>query len=852
MVVIDGIENDILDDFYFSELRLKAELYAAFKFFNSSEHQLELNKKEFLDLLKYSDILSYSKSPRTRNLSYRIVSLLSEQESHTEIYKIFSTAILSKLGNFPALSLLSAKNLLSKQLPIDREIEKINKELIQRVPNSDKTFTDSQYEVFRSLIENNHFSFSGPTSLGKSFIFKHFISYLIDQDSSCGNIVILVPTRALITQVSNELKKDYERHSQYAVVSYPTLSPIIRKTKEKFIFVFTPERLLSYLSDSSNPKVDYLFIDEAHKMLIGTDTRSPLYYHAIVQAKRKSVRLFFASPNVPNPEIFLEIFEISADEKLNIQESPVTQNLYYVDLVEKKTLMIYEKEEITIENTLDKNGLNSLLLSLGKSQKNIIYCNTVNDTIQDALDFSKNLPDIAEDGDINSLIKLIKEQLHKDYYLINCLKKGVAFHFGKLPQNIRERVEKLFAEGKIDYIFCTSTLLEGVNLPAKNIFILSNAISTTKFTDIDFWNLAGRAGRLTKELSGNIICVRAENKKNRWDKESDRRLLREKTISKKISPIDKTKRSIFENMSLSIQGSDSFTKATPTSNEIETWNHYANIVLIHEKLGEESVLKSNFISRNLENKKLLTKTSNEIQVPKEILIKSSAIKLSYQNRIYTEVQIEPLPSTINSDIIYSFLLKFYKYYNWEREETTGNNPMIHKDESSLRYYAMLMDKWMNSKSLSQIIWESIQWYSRDQRMIWNSRVREKELFGTKMSEHINILINDIINDIENILRFKMERYFQNYYELASVKLGESNAGSNWAEFLEYGTTDKKIIDLQNYGFPRHLAKHIVDNYAENIVFENNELVSIDLSQIRISSSSKDSSLDNELYNYCLE
>ena len=43
-------------------------------------------------------------------------------------------------------------------------------------------------------------------------------------------------------------------------------------------------------------------------------------------------------------------------------------------------------------------------------------------------------------------------------------------------------------------MFCTSTLLEGVNLPAKNIFIFSNAIGNSKFSDVDFWNLAGRAG----------------------------------------------------------------------------------------------------------------------------------------------------------------------------------------------------------------------------------------------------------------------------------------------------------------------------------------------------------------------
>lgn len=89
----------------------------------------------------------------------------------------------------------------------------------------------------------------------------------------------------------------------------------------------------------------------------------------------------------------------------------------------------------------------------------------------------------------------------------------------------------------IDYLFCTSTLLEGVNLPAKNIFILSNAIGSTKFNSIDFWNLAGRAGRLTKELSGNIICLRYIDQGNKWkNPERDLEVLKNKTV-KEINPI---------------------------------------------------------------------------------------------------------------------------------------------------------------------------------------------------------------------------------------------------------------------------------------------------------------------------
>lgn len=56
--------------------------------------------------------------------------------------------------------------------------------------------------------------------------------------------------------------------------------------------------------DKDNPKIDYLFVDEAHKLLSKKDTRTPLLYHSLVLAKRKSVNIFFASPNIPNADVF--------------------------------------------------------------------------------------------------------------------------------------------------------------------------------------------------------------------------------------------------------------------------------------------------------------------------------------------------------------------------------------------------------------------------------------------------------------------------------------------------------------------------------------------------------------------
>lgn len=526
---LEAMVRRALNDPYLDELTRKLEYKYAHIFLYQKDDIL-LTEKEFDDVLRFADILSRSDKADGRNKAYKIVSLLYDVYKDNVQFQYYANSILTKLGNFASLSIAVGNSEIVDT--IETALEKQIKKTYQKVPFNDLVFTDPQYKLFEAMKDSNHYSFSGPTSFGKSFIMDAFIQYIITERHGIDNIVILVPTRALINQVTARLKKTIT-NKNYKVLAHPVVPMIYRNRMLKYVFVFTPERLISYLGEKENPVINYMFVDEAHKIIAEKDSRSPLYYHAILLAERKSIKLYFASPNIPNAHVFLQLFEKSIDEQMIIKESPVAQNRFFIDYVEGKGRMFTETGEDIIFQDLGKKEqdyVGKLLRKLGKNCKNIVYCNTVADTIDFALKFSKGLPE-QNDARIDSLIELIKSYIHKDYFLIDCLKKGVAFHFGRLPQRIRERIERLFEEKVIDYMFCTSTLLEGVNLPAKNIFIFSNAIGNSKFSDVDFWNLAGRAGRLSKELSGNIICVRIEDKKNRWDNPNkDLEVVRNKKI----------------------------------------------------------------------------------------------------------------------------------------------------------------------------------------------------------------------------------------------------------------------------------------------------------------------------------
>ncbi|MBN1690559.1 MAG: hypothetical protein JW901_06020, partial [Dehalococcoidia bacterium] len=166
----------------------------------------------------------------------------------------------------------------------------------------------------------------------------------------------------------------------------------------------------------------------------------------------------------------------------------------------------------------------------GQSSKNIVYvgspaaCEEIADKIRqwfdDANGHSSRIPDVPDD--IKELANFIRVHIHPDYYLADMVERGVAFHFGHMPTILRKAIEEAFCDHPyMKYIVCTSTLLHGVNLPAKNMFMLQPSEgerwlsgNADPIQSSSFWNLAGRAGRLGKDFEGNVFLINKSGWKN--------------------------------------------------------------------------------------------------------------------------------------------------------------------------------------------------------------------------------------------------------------------------------------------------------------------------------------------------
>lgn len=829
--IFNKLSKDVFNDAYFKKLFEKTSFIYANHLFHFLNENDKLSKTEYIHLLRFADILSNSSNPEARNKSYQIISILNHNYKNDPIYRTYSKAVFSKLGNFPAIQYLKEKDENFAELPFDRNLEKDVKKIIQAVPDSDELiFTDTQYQLFTELTNSSFFSFSGPTSMGKSFIIKSFIRKALSNKPP-ENLVIMVPTRALINQFALDLNKELEdilKEFNYKIITNSNVTEFSEAISNKYIFVLTPERLISYLSQKDNPSLGFIFVDEAHKIASEKDIRSVTSYIAIQNTLKRypNINLYFASPNVSNPEIFLRLFKKEINNSFHTIESPVSQNLFFINLLDKSiTHYIDNKPYENQTNFFNQlKETNQIIRYLGDGDNNIIYCNSKALTIEKSREFYLQIKNenIKINKEVKKAIRKIRGYVHKDFYLATFLKSGIAYHYGNLPQIVRNIVEDLYRKEYIQYVFCTSTLLEGVNLPAKNIFILNNKNGLSTFTQIDFWNLAGRAGRLSKELSGNIYCIK-DNEKNWKNIEilNKKEIILKPTVASKTDNDKNLKKIESILLNKDIKG---------TQLEKNILKYIANIICI-DTMEIDTEYQSPLIRQLIENNKQIlieyaTKKTDNLKVPLTILNSNQSINLNIQNKVYHELSEKPikLPNKIDYIICLELLDKFYELYEWNHTEKDL------KSKESLKYYALLMNQWINGISLSQIINEAISYNDSNNS---NFYINHKPVgkFDENNIKHVNALISNIIEEIEKILRYNLEKYFNHYYLILTHLLGEENAGANWAQFLEYGTKNRLIIALQNLGLSRHSSNFIYKNHKNCLIVENNKLKSINKNKL---------------------
>ena len=102
--------------------------------------------------------------------------------------------------------------------------------------------------------------------------------------------------------------------------------------------------------------------------------------------------------------------------------------------------------------------------------------------------------------------------LGDDHALTRAVRRGVGYHHGSLPVEIRAQVEDAVTAGALRVLVSTTTLTEGVNLPVRSVVVSERgAYGSDEYhefiTGAKLLNAVGRAGRAAKETEGVIVIA---------------------------------------------------------------------------------------------------------------------------------------------------------------------------------------------------------------------------------------------------------------------------------------------------------------------------------------------------------
>lgn len=476
--------------------------------------------------IRASAILACSVRPEHRDKAYRVATSAFELYGAEQLPLDQAVrVVLARLGNFPALQTRQQIAAAGGDLPISLAAEELAVSERRTVQLDDRvvTLTDFQHRLWTKLKAKRRLAVTAPTSAGKSFILQNFLASLFDTPEP-QSVVYLVPTRALIAQVSQDLRAilNRPRRGQFHPVDIATVPIEAGVTlPRRAVYVMTQERLQLTLNAHPLFSADVIIVDEAHSIADGS--RGVLLQWVIEDLikRQPDAQLLFASPGVRNLDVFGRVLGLTDVERLPSHEPTVAQNFLWVQVKEPKdgrmALHVVERNTARVlvaEFDLERRTVTrieklvNVAERLGRGASNIVYANGAGDAESIALELAARFQTREPTTRQLALAALISEAVHNSYALVECVRRGIAFHYSNMPTQVRQAVEKAVIEGDIDYLVCTSTLLSGVNLPAKNVFMFRPEKGQGSALEaVDFWNLAGRAGRLLKEFQGNIFLI---------------------------------------------------------------------------------------------------------------------------------------------------------------------------------------------------------------------------------------------------------------------------------------------------------------------------------------------------------
>ncbi|MEG1567692.1 MAG: DEAD/DEAH box helicase [Anaerovoracaceae bacterium] len=749
---------------------------------------------DYHSMLSLAVILINSKDIYVQRLGYRMVVMYCNQTNdYQPLYEISINMGLYPISKFITL----VDSAFSKEATLFTEL---NDAFIENFISDSNYLSFEQKRLSEFFLTNINATLAvvAPTSYGKTELILTLLESCENQ-----NICIITPTKSLLAQTKLRIV-----HSDVKWVKKIITHPEMYNENDKSVVaVLTQERLLRLLRKDTNLAFNYVVIDEAHSLLNKGERDILLASVAIILEKR--------NPNVIFK--FLTPF-LNKANNLNIRFTNYPhrelRQFYANEYIKSERFYVYDtKKENGVLQLYDQFMNDFYTISSGvlldevsfveenRLNKNIVYLNKP----IDIENFSEKLAAVRTSNSskkIEKACKDIAEYIHPNYNLINYLRKGIIYHHGSVPDAIRSYIEQLYSTiPEINYVVTSSTLLEGVNLPAERMFILDNKKGRGVLSPSSFKNLIGRVCRF-----GEIFNPQNENLQKL---EPHIYIVNGKYCSSNANVYGFLQHSAKIDNKINDEPQNVLLEATPiddTNNgrlksSIEFIENYENntVESYDYRYVQTEIGKSCFL--NGINEMPVFQVENDLQRGVELL-REEDVKINEPeqlmytiNNLFLEGIQQDEESLINQSIYrlrHEATRNFYcMFLNW-RIKGASYAEMI---KSFLSYWKSLISdgketivfvgRWGDTtRGGYQKLWTDIKNKSIDQRI---------NLAIVRIKEEQDFLDNTIIKFIEVLNDFKfLEESFYNK--------------------IKYGTDDKQKIALVKNGLSLSLANLIVDRY----------------------------------------
>ena len=197
------------------------------------------------DALRFADILSKSnhstKADKHKVWAQEIVTLLNYIYPENPDVLYVAGSVLTSVGNY------QGRNIIKSDFNGADAMEKIYLELKKdyyTIPSApDKQFMVAQKSAYDHFA-NSYYSYSAPTSMGKSFIMRMFIKEKILSDVR-HNFAIVVPTKALINEIRIKITKEdlgeilHQKNYHVVTAAGDAVLSNWKDKQQNYIFVMT-------------------------------------------------------------------------------------------------------------------------------------------------------------------------------------------------------------------------------------------------------------------------------------------------------------------------------------------------------------------------------------------------------------------------------------------------------------------------------------------------------------------------------------------------------------------------------------------------------------------------------------